>query len=138
MVCFLSLDEGDNKLREFICTLARTVDRDEEMGSQQSTISDLTPLTPEFITGRYPPLTAAERKIAETKIRQAGADGLMVPGTTSRVAWSPPNQNRAYGLFVYLKPNTKYNFICAEIPSKLFFLLIMNYICNPIVSMTYF
>ncbi|OXA63379.1 hypothetical protein Fcan01_02865 [Folsomia candida] len=108
-------DEGDNKLREFFCELAREVNEDQEMGSQQSTTSDLTPLTPPIITGKYPPLTAAERLIAETKIRQAGKEGLEVPGTKSRVAFSPPNINRAYGLFVLVAPNTKWNYICSGI-----------------------
>ncbi|OXA41797.1 uncharacterized protein LOC110860045 [Folsomia candida] len=82
-----SEDIGDNKLRELFCRLAREVDEEEEMGSQQSTASDLTTLTPEIITGKYPPLNAAERLVAETKIRQAGADGIMVPGTASRVTY---------------------------------------------------
>ncbi|XP_021951608.1 uncharacterized protein LOC110848653 isoform X2 [Folsomia candida] len=112
-----SRDVGDNKLRELFCTLAREVDEEEEMGSQQSSTSDLTPLTPEIITGKYPPLNAAERLIAETKIRQAGAEGIAVPGTTSRVAYSSPNEKRSYGLYVYVKQNSKYNFICSAIPN---------------------
>ncbi|OXA59305.1 hypothetical protein Fcan01_04139 [Folsomia candida] len=113
-IAWWQINEGDHKLREFFCTLAR--EGDEEMGSQQSTTSNLTPLTPPIITGKYPPLTAAERLIAETKIRQAGPNGLEIPGTTSRVAFSPPNQNRQYGLFVYIYTNTK-RFICCGIPN---------------------
>lgn len=117
----LLLDENESKLREFYCELARE-GNDEDMPSQESTTSELTPLTPEVVTGKYPPLTANERTIAETKIRAAGQEGLLVPGLTSRVAYSLPNLNRDYGLFVTLPLNTRSRarFICAAEPSKLF------------------
>ncbi|XP_021967433.1 uncharacterized protein LOC110862531 [Folsomia candida] len=108
-------DEGDSKLRHFYCQLAREGD-DEVMGSQESTTSELTPLTPEVVTGNYPPLTAAERGIAEAKIIQAGEEGLRIPGLKSKVVYSPPNQNRTYGLFSLVSlAGSGGRFICAVI-----------------------